>query len=664
MADDRYRWLDGEAAERLLRGLPVDARSLRGANEAVSGHPHTGGGRTRPFERPPQSDELGRRRESRAEPGQPDGAQEPESLDAPEPQHGGGERPGAAAARGDEPSARSSTEPSSAPGGAKRPEWAERQEQSVRPEQPGHAGESGEPRRPEQAGKPRGSGGAHVPVWADGEGASRTARRAGRHESADPGPFPRQHSGDAHGNARETGARMPDEARYGGDHQRQLFDAGGQSEDRRRPAAWETVPPECHPAERLAAVLDALVAEHTAVPYASAGAGEGPSEHPAGAPESAELPGEAAAVSAFRAAHPEAHAHGEGAVQIAGLPTDTGTVVGRRSVRGAPGVDAGGAAGGAGGGSGPHGGRNGPGDWGGSRPGTARRASVGGRPLRAGFVMAVAGCALGGVAVAAGAGVLPSPFDGGPAPSTSVSPSVSRGGDQNAAQGGQNATQGDAGTPDRDTLSRSPSGSSAGDQGGDGQDRRGASQGADGRGEGHEGEHGHISEAEKRAVARSLCKGYEEDELSSGERRKLEQAAGGPEAVHSFCQEHGGADKGADKGSGGDGGSGGQDSTGSSGASGSSGSGGNPPPSSGGSGDSGGDSGGEGSASGADSGGQGSDGGSGGDTGAGGGQGATATPSASSTSSTSSDSGSGSDSPADTDSAQGTQTESGATGSK
>ncbi|RXS59578.1 hypothetical protein EST54_29625, partial [Streptomyces sioyaensis] len=45
-----------------------------------------------------------------------------------------------------------------------------------------------------------------------------------------------------------------------------------------------------------------------------------------------------------------------------------------------------------------------------------------GRPVRRGFAVALAACAIGGVAVAAGTGVLPSPFRGGePAPASSVS---------------------------------------------------------------------------------------------------------------------------------------------------------------------------------------------------------------------------------------------------
>lgn len=43
------------------------------------------------------------------------------------------------------------------------------------------------------------------------------------------------------------------------------------------------------------------------------------------------------------------------------------------------------------------------------------------RPMRFGLVAAVAGCALGGVAVAAGSGLLPSPFGGNPLPASTVS---------------------------------------------------------------------------------------------------------------------------------------------------------------------------------------------------------------------------------------------------
>ncbi|TSB23206.1 hypothetical protein FNJ62_15510, partial [Streptomyces benahoarensis] len=47
------------------------------------------------------------------------------------------------------------------------------------------------------------------------------------------------------------------------------------------------------------------------------------------------------------------------------------------------------------------------------------------RPVRRGFVVALAACALGGVAVAAGTGVLHSPFRPGPAPPPSISTDVS-----------------------------------------------------------------------------------------------------------------------------------------------------------------------------------------------------------------------------------------------
>ncbi|MBR7675942.1 hypothetical protein KDA82_23600, partial [Streptomyces daliensis] len=41
MADDRYKWLDGEAAERLLRGMPVDARSAARDGADIGGATRT-----------------------------------------------------------------------------------------------------------------------------------------------------------------------------------------------------------------------------------------------------------------------------------------------------------------------------------------------------------------------------------------------------------------------------------------------------------------------------------------------------------------------------------------------------------------------------------------------------------------------------------------------
>lgn len=311
---------------------------------------------------------------------------------------------------------------------------------------------------------------------------------------------------------------------------------------------------EVHPADRLASVLDALVAEQTAMPHAmGAGAGRLPGQ----TGQSAELPGEAAAIEAFRVAHAEiVHS---GTVDISAGPTESGTVVGRRAVREERRRS------------------------GGRRSGAPRRLSLGGRPLRAGFAMAVAGCALGGAAVAAGTGVLPTPFGGGGSPATSVSPLASpSGGDREAALGGGDGSPEDGNGPRRGTRE----GGSGPSDSPDGKDLAGTERGQDGKdskGPGGEndwqdGDGKGLSESEKKAIARAMCKAYEDQKLSTQDRLKLEAAAGGPEGVRKFCDKHGGSgvqsggvgtpgdsggdSDGGDDGSGSDGGDSGGDSDG------------------------------------------------------------------------------------------------------
>ncbi|HWM39486.1 MAG TPA: hypothetical protein VNS49_20465 [Streptomyces sp.] len=274
---------------------------------------------------------------------------------------------------------------------------------------------------------------------------------------------------------------------------------------------------EVHPADRLASVLDALVAEQTAMPHAM-GAGRA-GRLPGQTGQSAELPGEAAAIEAFRVAHAETlHS---GTVDISAGPTESGTVVGRRAVREERRRS------------------------GGRRSGGPRRLSLGGRPLRAGFAMAVAGCALGGAAVAAGAGVLPTPFGGGGSPATSVSPLASpSGGDREAALGGGDGSPEDSNGPRRGTRE----GGSGPSDSPDGKDLAGTERGQDGKdSKGPGGEKGWqdgdgkgLSESEKKAIARAMCTAYEDQKLSTQDRLKLEAVAGGPAGVRKFCDKHGG----------------------------------------------------------------------------------------------------------------------------
>lgn len=276
---------------------------------------------------------------------------------------------------------------------------------------------------------------------------------------------------------------------------------------------------------RLAAALSGIVAENT---------------HLSGGHGAAELAGEAAAVNAFRAAHVKM----PGSVTL-GLPDavhSTDDAADRRC-------------------------------------GGRRRPSLRGRPLRAGVVTALAGCALGGVAVAAGTGVLPTPF-GGNTPVTKVSPANSRGAGSGGAQGGSD-------------LQASPGGSESADPGNDG--KRGKGDGKNGAGDsvspgGSPGDSrtsppassedaGRQARERNKRLARLSCVAYEKDELAADDRRKFERLAGGPREVKLFCAQHGvvvsevsggqgGVDGGADLDSDSGGGSEGSDADGDSGGTG------------------------------------------------------------------------------------------------
>jgi hypothetical protein len=267
--------------------------------------------------------------------------------------------------------------------------------------------------------------------------------------------------------------------------------------------------------DRLASLLDSLVAEQTATLHALGAARTGV---PAGDAHG-ELPGEAAAMEAFRAAHPGTSAAHNGTIDISAGPTEAGTVVGRRAVRESETRS-----------------RR-------RRPGGARRASLVGRPLRAGFAMAVAGCALGGAAVAAGAGVLPTPFGGGGAPAASVSPMVSPGDERDEASSGGHGSPYDGNDPRRGTREgESPSDSRSGEDLAGKERGRGGDHSKDPKGNEDwlHGDGKDLSEADKKAMARALCEAYEDDQLSLQYRLRLEEAAGGPEGVKKFCHKHGG----------------------------------------------------------------------------------------------------------------------------
>ncbi|MFG2527273.1 hypothetical protein [Streptomyces sp. NPDC048516] len=168
-----------------------------------------------------------------------------------------------------------------------------------------------------------------------------------------------------------------------------------------------------------------------------------------------------------------------------------------------------------------------------------------GRPFRRGFAVALAACAIGGVAVAAGTGVLPSPFRGGdPAPASSVSaaetPRPFRTGEPGAQTDGTTAQTPDA-TPGRpDTR---PSGTpTPGASPGAGTRPGGTPSGGTGRDHGKPG--GKATDPGRGSTKNlllALCKNYESGKRGTMDRdtlRRLESKAGGPDKVHAFCRAY------------------------------------------------------------------------------------------------------------------------------
>ncbi|WP_413101694.1 hypothetical protein [Streptomyces sp. Inha503] len=242
-------------------------------------------------------------------------------------------------------------------------------------------------------------------------------------------------------------------------------------------------------AERLAAVLSAA---------AGVGRTAGPSDASA-------LPGEEAAVAAFRAARVEAGA-------------ETGAGAGAGSMAGVAEMDMA------------------------RRPHRIRRFRERQprlrRPLRAGMVAVVAGCALSGFAVAAAAGVLPTPFgqsDHTPGPSVSM-PNGGPGGNSahpEISEDGGTTTPDPSGSGDNDASDVGSNGAQGGtvpsDPEGDGKGKNGKSKGSS------KGEPG-VPE-----WALASCPRYLDSETGVGadldkkSLKKLTKAAGSASAIHGYC---------------------------------------------------------------------------------------------------------------------------------
>ncbi|MFI8997228.1 hypothetical protein [Streptomyces sp. NPDC053542] len=170
---------------------------------------------------------------------------------------------------------------------------------------------------------------------------------------------------------------------------------------------------------------------------------------------------------------------------------------------------------------------------------TAERSRLG-RPFRRGLAVALAGCALGGVAVAAGTGVLPTPFHGGadPAPSATaaVTPSILESEDAEA-----DASDGAAGSPDASRGSSSPA--TPASPGGPGGTRTPGREGADGASKAPlpqltPGGGLNTDKAKRRTAVLGLCRDYEAGRTSATERRRLERTMGGAEKLHTFCKQY------------------------------------------------------------------------------------------------------------------------------
>ncbi|MFE2847105.1 hypothetical protein ACFXKS_26855 [Streptomyces scopuliridis] len=257
-----------------------------------------------------------------------------------------------------------------------------------------------------------------------------------------------------------------------------------------------------------------------------------------------ELPGEAAALAAFRKAVAEGGGAREAVRDRGAMGAGAGDLLG--TVRIAP---------------------------------TARAVRVPrfARPMRRGLVAAVAGCALGGIAVAAGAGVLPPIFghEHNPAPANSVSAAASPRPLASGSSEGSRDPADPSGTPSGTGTGQPPPPPSPSHTPGDGGAHKG-----DGRGEedgegganGTDKDHwpGPASDTESgewfnKTV--NACRAYRDGVLDPKRKEALESATDGPEGATRFCDrlldgdprgdnEHGEGDKGERGGQGDNGGKG------------------------------------------------------------------------------------------------------------
>ncbi|MEU8585430.1 hypothetical protein AB0C59_00215 [Streptomyces sp. NPDC048664] len=270
----------------------------------------------------------------------------------------------------------------------------------------------------------------------------------------------------------------------------------------------------------------------------------------------AELPGEAAALAAFRAARDaravRAVRTGESLAGAASVRTGAHAVGAAHAARGTRTVDTVAVIG-----PDAPGGAAGPTADAGlvrlGRPAPGRRGSRLGRPLRLGLAAALAAGMISGVAVAAGSGVLPAPFSDDPEPAASVSA------DETARQPVNSPPPGTADADEPPTTPRAPDGTSGAptredsshDEASGGStapDRPGADSTPDPT----------AGTQEWWTAVRSACRDMAGGkDMGSRRMRGLEDAAGGSGRVKTFCKfalgDHRGGGSGPGRGQGGDG---------------------------------------------------------------------------------------------------------------
>ncbi|MET8677759.1 hypothetical protein ABZW18_09255 [Streptomyces sp. NPDC004647] len=160
-----------------------------------------------------------------------------------------------------------------------------------------------------------------------------------------------------------------------------------------------------------------------------------------------------------------------------------------------------------------------------------------GRPLRAGLAVALAGCALGGVAVAAGTGVLPTPFggeSGEPVPGQSVSAAATPGEDFPAPSVTE-GTELPSLTPDPNgTAGEGEGGATGGERSPGGRhDSAGSGSTTDDEATGPGG----YGDRNKLRLAITLCRKHESGDLDENTERRLERSAGGAKALDRYCDK-------------------------------------------------------------------------------------------------------------------------------